>query len=76
MNSSFDKRLLLLLEDMNISQRDFADLTKLTESAISHYIKGDRAPNALTLINITNATKVSPNWLLGYGPDDQIERLN
>ena len=50
-------------------------MTGLTEAAVSRYMSGDRLPNAATLINIANATRVSPNWLLGFGSDDEIEYI-
>ena len=73
--STFSKRLDILLAKRKLTQRSLAEISGLTESAISHYLKGDRAPNALTLISIANATKVSCNWLLGYGSDEKIEKL-
>ncbi len=73
--NSFGKRLNLMLKVLNISQRDLAQKSGLTESAISHYIKGDRIPNASTIIAITDSTGVCPNWLLGYGSSEQIERM-
>lgn len=68
-------RLYLLLHNKGISQKDLALMSGLTESAVSRYIKGDRTPNTNNLIAIANATNVSPNWILGYGPDDPMERL-
>ena len=73
--SSFNNRLVLLLTEYGYTQKDLSVLTGITEAAISRYIKGDRVPNASTLIAIADMTNVSPNWLLGYGPDEPIERL-
>lgn len=70
-----NKRLKFMLDNLGISQKEFALMTGLTEAAVSRYMSGDRLPNAATLINIANATRVSPNWLLGFGSDDEIEYI-
>lgn len=75
MTTCVSKRLRLLLDNMGLSQKDFASITGLTESAVSKYLSGERIPNAGTLISIANATGVSPNWILGYGSDDVMERM-
>lgn len=68
-------RLRLLLENRFLTQKDFAELTGLTESAVCKYLQGEREPNAPSLIKIAEATGVSPNWILGYGSDDHMELL-
>lgn len=73
--SNINDRLLLLLANKGLTQKELSIIAGLTESAISHYIKGDRTPNTNNLIAIAEATNVSPNWILGYGPDDPMERL-
>lgn len=75
MTTCVSKRLRLLLDNMGLSQKDFASITGLTESAVSKYLSGERLPNAGTLISIANATGVSPNWILGYGSDDEMETI-
>lgn len=75
MTTCVSKRLRLLLDNMGLSQKDFASITGLTESAVSKYLSGERIPNAGTLISIANATGVSPNWILGYGSDDEMETI-
>ncbi|MBR2554196.1 MAG: helix-turn-helix transcriptional regulator [Aeriscardovia sp.] len=69
------KRLKILIDNLGISQREFALQTGLTESAVSKYLSGERIPHAGTLINIANGTGVSPNWILGFGSDDVMERM-
>lgn len=73
--SNLNKRLVLLLDNKHLTQKELSLMTGLTESAISHYVKGDRVPNTTSLIAIAEVTKVSPNWLLGYGPDDPMEMM-
>lgn len=69
------KRLKLLLDNLGISQREFALMIDSTDSAVSRYLNGERIPTTLTLIQIANATGVSPNWILGFGSDDEMERI-
>ena len=69
------KRLKLLIDNLGISQREFALQTGLTECAVSKYMSGERIPNAGSLIRIAHATGVSPNWILGFGSDDVMEMI-
>jgi transcriptional regulator with XRE-family HTH domain len=69
------KRLRLLLENMGMNQKEFAEITGITETAICRYLQGSRIPNAASLISIAHATSVSIDWLLGHGSDEQIEML-
>lgn len=51
------------------SQREFAKMVEVSQSSYSVYEQGQRAPDALTLRRICEATKVNPEWLLmGIGP--------
>lgn len=60
----FNELLKDLLEIRKMTQKTLAMETDLTESAVSHYIKGDRFPKRSTIITISNALGVSPAWLL------------
>lgn len=74
-NSTFKKRLRIMLDDYGYSQKDFALMSGLTEAAISKYLSGVRVPNEKAIVQIADASGVSPSWLLGYGPDKPIERI-
>lgn len=69
------KRLKMLIDNLGISQKEFAIMIDSTDSAVSRFLSGERIPTTLTLINIANATGVSPNWILGYGSDDEMEKI-
>ncbi len=73
--STPDKRLQLLISKFKYSQRELASIVGVTESAMCHYLKGDREPSAKILVNIANNTGVSPSWILGYGSDKKIEKI-
>lgn len=68
-------RLQYMLKKLNLTQKDFAIRTGLTESAVCRYIQGTRVPNAASLVMIADAIGVSPTWLLGYGADDNMEMI-
>ena len=69
------RRFELMIQNLGVTQREFARMTGLTECAVSKYLSGERVPHANTLINIANGTGVSPNWILGFGDDDKMERI-
>ena len=53
------------MEKKNITQKQLAEITGITESAVSHYVKGDRIPRGMTLVKIAKA--------LGTTADDLLE---
>ena len=71
MGSVFVERLQKMLEKNGMSQRDLAQQANLTESAISHYLKGDREPKGAILMNIANVLGTSMDYLKGK-TDDEI----
>lgn len=70
--NNIPKRLSLLINYLGISQRELAQRSGLTESAMCHYIKGDRIPHADALVKIAKATGVRTDWLLGLGSENGI----
>lgn len=54
-----------LLKDRNMTQKQLAELVGVTESALSHYIKGDRIPSGDILANIACALNTTANYILG-----------
>lgn len=70
--NTIPNRLALLIDYLGISQRELAQRSGLTESAMCHYIKGDRIPHADALVKIAKASGVRTDWLLGFGSDNSI----
>lgn len=54
---STGERIKALLNEKKMTQRQLAELSGITESAISHYIKGDRIPSGVASVNIAYALK-------------------
>ena len=57
-------RIKEMLEKKGISQKRLAEITGITESAISHYVKGDRVPRGVNLVKIADALGTTTDDLL------------
>ena len=65
----FGTRLSKLMELNELSQKELASLTGVTESAISYYINGERTPRSDVLARIAKALNTTTDYLLGAVPD-------
>ena len=65
MSEVINLKLIALLKEKNITQKELAELTGMTESAISHYVKGDRVPRGVNLLKIAQVLGVSADYLFG-----------
>lgn len=59
------ERINELLKEKQMTQKELAKRVNITESALSHYIKGDRTPSGETLVNIACALNTTANYLMG-----------
>lgn len=59
------KRIIELLEDMDISQRDLANMINVTETTISRYIHNEREPRTEILFKMAEALHTSVEYLVG-----------
>ena len=75
MEKELTSRISGLLSRLNMSQKDLALVTGITESAISHYVKGDRIPRGVNLIKIAKALDTTTDYLLGHAEDDRERDL-
>lgn len=57
-------RIKELLKSKKITQKELAQRVNITESALSHYIKGDRIPSGDVLANIACALNTTANYLM------------
>ncbi len=78
MDKGVGNRIKKLLEQYNMTQRQFAEKVGVQETAISHYIKGDRRPRGAILLNIANVLNTTTDYLLSgkdneKNPDEDIE---
>lgn len=66
MGKGMGGRIVELLNSRGMTQKELALEANITESAISHYVKGDRVPRGVNLIKIAKA--------LGTTADDLLEQ--
>lgn len=70
------------LQKQNITQRELANRTGLTEVSIGRYCNGQRSPNINTIVKIANELHVNTDYLLGRKSvesvtiQDVIQRLD
>lgn len=62
---STGERIKALLKEKKITQKQLAELSGVTKSALSHYIKGDRIPSGVVSANIAYVLKTTVNYILG-----------
>lgn len=71
------ERISDLLCSQDMTQKDLALAANITESAVSHYLKGDRVPRGANLIKVSKALGVTTDYLLGqddaHGKDDDLK---
>lgn len=72
MAEKFNDRIAGLLKEKDMTQRDLARKIGVTDSAMSHYIKGDRVPRAAVILQIANALETSPDYIM-YGKPSNKE---
>ena len=63
---AFGDKLKEILEDREISQKDFAASLNMAPTTLNGYIKNNRQPDFETIKNIASALNVSIDFLLDY----------
>ncbi len=63
--SVFSERLVALLKEQNLSQRELSDRIGVTQSAMSYYVKGLRLPHGNILAKMASALNTTTDYLLG-----------
>lgn len=58
-------RLKELLQEADMTQRELAEKTGLTEAAISRYVNGTREPRGEVLVRMATVLGVTTDYLLG-----------
>ena len=67
MGTEFGEKLENTLREQGMTQKELAEKANITESAVSHYVKGDREPRGATLGVIAGVLGVTAGFLLGAG---------
>jgi len=71
-NKAFGKHLRSAREKQNISVRKLASMANLTVDSIRALESGKRTPGIKTLIEICNALKINPDYLLSAEVDKTL----
>ena len=66
MGNEMGKRIRELLENQGYKQNELAEKIHVTESSLSHYIKGDRVPRSAVLARLAAALGTTSEYLM-YG---------
>lgn len=62
---NFGGRVMGVLRQRGLTQKDLADAVNMTETTISRYLNNTRIPKATVVMNIAQALNVSCDYLLG-----------
>lgn len=65
-SAMFSKRIKAVLEERNMSQKELAEKTGLTEASVSRYVNGTRAPKAPVIVEMAKALNVDVGYLLDF----------
>lgn len=68
----FGERLLFVLKEKEMTQRELAEKININETALSRYVNGSRKPRMDILVNIARALNVSVEYLAG-NEESEIE---
>lgn len=71
LRQEFTKRIKRRLRALNISQRELAKRTGISEITISRYIKCHRKPTYDDVIRMAQALECKPSFLIDF--DEKIE---
>ncbi len=61
--ASISKRILKLKNELNLNQKQFAELLGVTQPAVSKYLQ-DRIPPPLVLLRLARTAKTTIEWIL------------
>ena len=61
----FRKRLIKLMEEMGLSQRELGVKADLSHVSINRYIREERMPTGEAIVKLARALNTTPNYLLG-----------
>lgn len=67
------ERFKKALKRKGITQKEFAEISKFTEGAISRWVNGNRAMTIKTLKKICKILEVSSDWLIGLTDKEDFD---
>lgn len=73
MDTKLNERIMDLLKESNLSQRELAIRIGVTEAAISRYVNGEREPKLDVISNMATVLHTTTDFLLGREDNDCID---
>lgn len=73
-NAVFRERLRLLMSRNNLTQMQLHEITKISQGAISDYLKGKSEPKAAALYRLSRTFSVTMEWLWGEDETDSTPK--
>ena len=70
MSKELGGRILILLKEKGLQQKELAECIGVSEGVMSRYISGARDPKPETLANIATALHTTSDYLLGIENDE------
>lgn len=70
MARSITNRMAELLSKRGMTQKELSIASGVTESAISHYMRGERVPRGANLLKIARALGTTADYLLSKDEED------
>lgn len=67
------QRLMQILNQTGISQRELAERAEIKESSVSHYVNGFHAPSNVNAQKMANVLNVNPLWLMGFDVEMNVQ---
>lgn len=72
----FNKRLRMLMQGRNLTQKELAELAGITEASMSKYLSGERVPRIDVVVNLSNALGVTTDELIGNDIENNLMDLS
>lgn len=72
---TFGDRLVYARKKKGLTQKQLAELSGVSESAISDYELGNKSPRPAKILKIVKVLEVSEDWLMGNDADYSMEKL-
>ena len=76
MNVEFSENLRLLIKKNKMTYAEFGKRIDVSAGQIGLWVRNENMPNTKCLIKICKEYDVTPNWLLGFNDDANLEKLD
>lgn len=71
----FEEKVIELMKQEGLSQKQLAEKINVTEASMSRYLKGERVPRIDVIVKLANVFNVSIEYLQGIKEVDEYEDI-